>query len=343
MTQKLRILYILPHYGLREQAKDAVGAMDWSDTEFNTHEIDPILADPEAQGYIFHRPGKRLGKPLPGTESWKDVMIQEMLLMAIRWRREHDLDVDIYSWDKFRKLFLGEFETFVSVATTYDLVFGGADLTVAGYEFESDEQESIYLYRMTRLDGMTAVFSNPTMSWASRFKANVIEDLDAIANKITNSARPFTRLLHSADDKVNFQLEALKRGGSAERSCCAERKREALAEAKFFLRNASYLAAGDFHPFGCSGTIPTNDLRSFTRPKCQMKVIEVVERQEEASSSLCHTSTTVASTNVCKHLGDWKRPPGASRLPSNYIPESLTFGLESEVHKPRQSKPEPVA
>ncbi|KAJ7850522.1 hypothetical protein B0H14DRAFT_2581957 [Mycena olivaceomarginata] len=78
-----------------------------------------------------------------------------------------------------------------------------ADFPQLRYEFESDEQESIYLYRMTRLDG--AVFPNPTMSWASRFKANVIEDLDAIANKITDSACPFTRLLHSADEYMTAE------------------------------------------------------------------------------------------------------------------------------------------
>ncbi|KAJ7802697.1 hypothetical protein B0H14DRAFT_2891315 [Mycena olivaceomarginata] len=122
--------------------------------------------------------------------------------MAIRWQREPDLEVSVWSWDKFRELCLGDFDTFVAVASIYDLVFGGADLTVegAGREFENDEEERTYMDRLTQLDGMTAVFPNPTTSWAARFKSNVITDWDTIAREITNSERPVTHLLRSADE-----------------------------------------------------------------------------------------------------------------------------------------------
>ncbi|KAJ7805969.1 hypothetical protein B0H14DRAFT_2877182 [Mycena olivaceomarginata] len=122
--------------------------------------------------------------------------------MAIRWQREPDLEVSVWSWDKFRELCLGDFDTFAAVASVYDLVFGGADLTVegAGREFENNEDERTYMDHMTQLDSMTAVFPNPTTSWAARFKSNVITDLDTIAREITNSERPITRLLRSADE-----------------------------------------------------------------------------------------------------------------------------------------------
>ncbi|KAJ7877556.1 hypothetical protein B0H14DRAFT_3858969 [Mycena olivaceomarginata] len=108
--------------------------------------------------------------------------------MAIRWQREPDLEVSVWSWDKFRDLCLGDFETFAAVASVYDLVFGGTDLTVEGAGFENNEDERTYMDRMTQLDSMTAVFPNPTTSWAARFKSNVITDLDTIAREITNSA-----------------------------------------------------------------------------------------------------------------------------------------------------------
>ncbi|KAJ7862306.1 hypothetical protein B0H13DRAFT_2354779 [Mycena leptocephala] len=135
--------------------------------------------------------------------------------MAIRWRREPDLEVSVWCWDKFRELRLGDFDTFAAVASVYDLVFGGADLTVegAGREFENDEDERAYMDRLTQLDGMTAVFPNPTTSWAARFKSNVITDLDTIAREITNSERPVTRLLRSADEYTENVV--LKREASA--------------------------------------------------------------------------------------------------------------------------------
>ncbi|KAJ7847349.1 hypothetical protein B0H14DRAFT_2770173 [Mycena olivaceomarginata] len=135
--------------------------------------------------------------------------------MAIRWQREPDLEVSVWSWDKFRELCLGDFDTFAAVASVYDLVFGGADLTVegAGREFENNEDERTYMDRMTQLDSMTAVFPNPTTSWAARFKSNVITDLDTIAREITNSERPITRLLRSADEYTENVV--LKREASA--------------------------------------------------------------------------------------------------------------------------------
>ncbi|KAJ7804896.1 hypothetical protein B0H14DRAFT_3153720 [Mycena olivaceomarginata] len=136
------------------------------------------------------------------------------------------------SWDKFRELCLGDFDTFAAVASIYDLVFGGADLTVEGAGFvsisstprstaewtprrvfENNEDERTYMDRMTQLDGMTAVFPNPTTSWAARFKSNVITDLDTIAREITNSERPITRLLRSADEYTENVV--LKREASA--------------------------------------------------------------------------------------------------------------------------------
>ncbi|KAJ7822340.1 hypothetical protein B0H14DRAFT_3470854 [Mycena olivaceomarginata] len=218
MAEKLSILYVLPPYGFREQAQDALTATDWSETEFDEHEIATVLSDPQTRGYIFSDwPGKPTGPVnfLPGKDSWKDILLQEMLLMAIRWQREPDLEVSVWSWDKFRELCLGDFDTFVAVASVYDLVFGGADLTVegAGREFENDEDERTYMDRLTQLDGMTAVFPNPTTSWAARFKSNVITDLDTIAREITNSERSVTRLLQSADEYTKDVV--LKREASA--------------------------------------------------------------------------------------------------------------------------------
>ncbi|KAJ7822385.1 hypothetical protein B0H14DRAFT_3731727 [Mycena olivaceomarginata] len=218
MAEKLSILYILPPHGFREQAQDALTATDWSETEFDKHEIATVLSDPQTRGYIFSDwPGKPTGPVnfLPGKDSWKDVLLQEMLLMAIRWQREPDLEVSVWSWDKFRELCLGDFDTFAAVASVYDLVFGGADLTVegAGREFENNEDERTYMDRMTQLDSMTAVFPNPTTSWAARFKSNVITDLDTIAREITNSERPITRLLRSADEYTENVV--LKREASA--------------------------------------------------------------------------------------------------------------------------------
>ncbi|KAJ7898952.1 hypothetical protein B0H14DRAFT_3852981 [Mycena olivaceomarginata] len=186
MAEKLSILYILPPYGFREQAQDALTATDWSETEFDKHEIATVLSDPQTRGYIFSDwPGKPTGPVnfLPGKDSWKDVLLQEMLLMAIRWQREPDLEVSVWSWDKFRELCLGDFDTFAAVASVYDLVFGGADLTVegAGREFENNEDERTYMDRMTQLDGMTA--------------------------------RPITRLLRSADEYTENVV--LKREASA--------------------------------------------------------------------------------------------------------------------------------
>ncbi|KAJ7815359.1 hypothetical protein B0H14DRAFT_3878313 [Mycena olivaceomarginata] len=197
MVEKLSILYVLPPYGFREQAQDALTATDWSETEFDEHKIATVLSDPQTCGYIFSDwPGKPTG-PVnfpPRKDSWKDVLLQEMLLMAIRWQREPDLEVFVWSWDKFRELCLGDFDTFAAVASVYDLVFGGADLTVEGA-------------------GMTAVFPNPTTSWAAHFKFNVITDLDTIAREITNSERPVTRLLRSADEYTENVV--LKREASA--------------------------------------------------------------------------------------------------------------------------------
>ncbi|KAJ7854388.1 hypothetical protein B0H14DRAFT_3136565 [Mycena olivaceomarginata] len=209
MAEKLSILYVLSPYGFREQAQDALTATDWSETEFDEHEIATVLSDPQTRGYIFSDwPEKPTGPVnfLPSKDSWKDVLLQEMLLMAIRWQREPDLKVSVWSWDKFRELCLGNFDTFAAVASVYDLVFGGGDLTVEGAgfvsisptpqstaegtprrEFENDEDERTYMDRMTQLDGMTAVFPNPTTSWAARFKFNVITDLDTIAREVTRA------------------------------------------------------------------------------------------------------------------------------------------------------------
>ncbi|KAJ7939140.1 hypothetical protein B0H13DRAFT_1850877 [Mycena leptocephala] len=223
MAEKLSSLYVLPPYGFREQAQDALTATDWAETEFDEHEIATVLSDPQTCGYIFSDwPGKPTGPVnfLPGKDSWKDILLQEMLLMAIRWQREPDLKVSIWSWDKFRELCLGDFDTFVAVASVYDLVFGGADLTVEGAgfvsisptpqstaestprrEFENDEDERTYMDRMTQLDGMTAVFPNRTTSWATRF------------NAVTNSERPVMQLLRSADEYTENVV--LKREASA--------------------------------------------------------------------------------------------------------------------------------
>ncbi|KAJ7825629.1 hypothetical protein B0H14DRAFT_3726179 [Mycena olivaceomarginata] len=197
MAEKLSILYILPPYGFREQAQDALTATDWSETEFDKHEIATVLSDPQTRGYIFSDwPGKPTGPVnfLPGKDSWKDVLLQEMVWSIAR---EPDLEVSVWSWDKFRELCLG------------------ADLTVegAGREFENNEDERTYMDRMTQLDGMTAVFPNPTTSWAARFKSNVITDLDTIAREITNPERPITRLLRSADEYTENVV--LKREASA--------------------------------------------------------------------------------------------------------------------------------
>ncbi|KAJ7776083.1 hypothetical protein B0H14DRAFT_2631730 [Mycena olivaceomarginata] len=214
MAEKLSILYVLSPYGFREQAQDALTATDWSETEFDEHEIATVLSDPQTRGYIFSDwPEKPTGPVnfLPSKDSWKDVCFKKWfwsvaLLMAIRWQREPDLKVSVWSWDKFRELCLGNFDTFAAVASVYDLVFGGGDLTVEGAgfvsisptpqstaegtprrEFENDEDERTYMDRMTQLDGMTAVFPNPTTSWAARFKFNVITDLDTIAREVTRA------------------------------------------------------------------------------------------------------------------------------------------------------------
>ncbi|KAJ7856462.1 hypothetical protein B0H14DRAFT_3136040 [Mycena olivaceomarginata] len=125
MAEKFSILYVLPPYGFREQAQDALTATDWSETEFDKHEIATVLSDPQTRGYILSNwPGKPTGPVnfLPDKDSWKDVLLQEMLLMAIRWQGEPDLEVSVWSWDKFRELCLGDFDTFAAVASVYDLI-----------------------------------------------------------------------------------------------------------------------------------------------------------------------------------------------------------------------------
>ncbi|KAJ7875922.1 hypothetical protein B0H14DRAFT_2568518 [Mycena olivaceomarginata] len=82
MAEKLSILYVLPPYGFREQAQDALTATDWSETEFDEHEIATALSAPQTRGYIFSDwPGKLTGPVnfLPGKDSWKDVLLQEMV------------------------------------------------------------------------------------------------------------------------------------------------------------------------------------------------------------------------------------------------------------------------
>ncbi|KAJ7878358.1 hypothetical protein B0H14DRAFT_3130020 [Mycena olivaceomarginata] len=122
-----------------------------------------------------------------------------MLLMAIRWQREPDLEVSVWSWDKFRELCLGDFDTFAAVASVYDLVFGGADLTVEGAgfvsisstprstaewtprrEFENNEDERTYMDRMTQLDSMTGGLpqSNNLLGCALQIQSRIAQMIE---------------------------------------------------------------------------------------------------------------------------------------------------------------------
>lgn len=84
----LSILYILSPSGSQESGP--IDLPDWAPACFRPDVIDPILSNPATSGYIFEKwEGMNdyvdeQRRNLPGRESWKVVLVQEMVSAVLR-------------------------------------------------------------------------------------------------------------------------------------------------------------------------------------------------------------------------------------------------------------------
>ncbi|KAJ7197634.1 hypothetical protein GGX14DRAFT_574108 [Mycena pura] len=144
------------------------------------------------------------------------VFLHESLLMAIRWSRHADVDLQIVSFKHFAQVALmGDGRVLKEYGCRFDIVYGGCEYTtdrVEAGDFRNRQDELRYIARMEVLARSVLVWPPPQESFFYRQKLALIRRLEEVAECTTWTSRPKTSILLN---KSQFtECTVLKREGS---------------------------------------------------------------------------------------------------------------------------------
>ncbi|KDQ06620.1 hypothetical protein BOTBODRAFT_181438 [Botryobasidium botryosum FD-172 SS1] len=208
MLQKLyyTALWALdPHLKRMEQDIE-VGDVHWQTIELPARQTRALLADQECEGFIYK--DRRPPKDTKTGHTW--VHIHELLWTVIRWETMYRFRVVFKGWSSF--LHMLQDQRRAEIFKNYDLVFGGADLMLdlSDTPYELPSHGADYIRLLKEISEVTVLWPPISDVRSASKKWDTIQHLDDIAEHVTKTSRPWTRL----EAPLHGSSFVLKREGS---------------------------------------------------------------------------------------------------------------------------------
>ncbi|KAJ7656711.1 hypothetical protein DFH06DRAFT_1410048 [Mycena polygramma] len=193
-----RLLFVLAPSATRTgEESDAYWAAAW----LTQAEVRDFLTEQATGLYADNWPGRRdFAKGCTPT-GHLPFFLHEMLLSAIIWGRDPQVDVDILSFNNFRGIILeGDGARISAYCAQYDIIYGGVNYTTDSVELGdimTRQDETEYVRRMEGIRHSVFVWPPPRQTLAYRRKLDYIGALDRCARLVTGTWRPRTEILTS--------------------------------------------------------------------------------------------------------------------------------------------------